>query len=105
MIQPKGSPSIETRALERRRIEHKISLEDIEVENNWNSCCSNQPTDSRLLKFITRFSISLLTLSMSFYGLVNAKECDNLVPFWSGLITFVVGLNINPEDRKFKVEK
>ena len=72
-------------ALEERRLE-------IQLENEYSSCCSRSgTTDKRLIQYASRFSISVLSLVFAGVQLVRASECDGLIPFYSSLITFILG--------------
>ena len=81
---------------EKRIIEHKINVEDRKYADEWASCCCPAgKTDRRLLEFVARAFISTTTLVFSFYQLIKANECDPLVPFYSSLVTFILGLHFN----------
>ena len=48
-------------------------------------------TDARLIRYGSKFSLSILTLGFACVQLIRAGPCDSLVPFYSSLITFILG--------------
>ena len=89
---------------EKRVLEHKINVEDNDLENHWDSCCSKTGrTDRRLIEFSARFFLSVVMMSVSVYAILTADECDSIVPFWCSIISFVLGLNTpNTQNNKKK---
>jgi hypothetical protein len=66
--------------------------EQTRYDDQYNSCCSRTgTTDARLIRYASRFSISLVMLAFAAIQLVRSHECDSLVPFYTSLITFVLG--------------
>lgn len=86
----KGSPSFE-----KKKLEHQIEIEDKKYEDNYNSCCSEKGTDKRLLQWVAKFSISMLTLGFAMYGILTSDECDPLTSFYTSLISFILGMGSN----------
>jgi hypothetical protein len=91
------SPSNEAKILE-----HKIKMENIETTVMWKSCISDRETDARLLRFIMKSLISLVVLGVSFYGLLNAGPCDNLLPFYTALISGIISSWISTSNKSEK---
>jgi hypothetical protein len=61
-------------------------------DDHFSSCCSRSgTTDARLIRYASKFTISLLMLGFASIQLVRSHECDSLVPFYTSLITFVMG--------------
>ena len=90
----------------KRRIFHQWEQEEKEYNDTWRSCCSRSGyTDRRLIQYITRFSLSVLTLVFSCIQLIRAHDCDPLVPFYSSLITFVLGAWLQSDDKKINNPK
>ena len=93
----------ETPFTKKRNLEHKIQIEDQEMENMYSSCCSRTgKTDVRLIRFTTKICFSFIVLSFSFYSISTADECDSLIPFWTSLISIIVGAWINGSNTDHK---
>ena len=86
----------------RRALEHQIEISEKQQENEWTACCCPQKTDKRLLQFSAKLVISLVVLGVSLHELVTADPCDGLIPFWSSLVSFIIGLNTNNTNQKQK---
>ena len=71
---------------------HRIDpLEHKRYDDMYTTCCSKNKTDARLIRLISRFSLSIITISFAGIQLVRAGPCDSLTPFYSSLITFILG--------------
>lgn len=88
----KRNPTPTSPSNERRRIEHDIEIEDRKYETEIQTCCSGT-TDFRLIKYMTQLSISMGILVFSCIQLV--REVDN-ESYYTGLISLIVGIYINP---------
>ena len=73
---------------EKRRME----LEDKKFDTKYNSCCSDSPTDKRLLDYGAKLTISLMTLGFSFYQITRADDCDPLLSVYTSFITLILGV-------------
>ena len=73
----------------RRRADVELKIEEEKYENEYSTCCSKRKTDARLLRYGSKFSLSVFTLGFACVQIVRAGDCDPLVPFYSSLITFV----------------
>ena len=72
-------------------------------ENEYSTCCSRTgKTDARLIKYASKFAISLLMLAFASIQLVRSYECDALVPFYTSLITFILGAWVKVDTSKIK---
>jgi hypothetical protein len=70
-------------------------------EIEYSTCCSRTgKTDARLIRYATKFTISLLMLGFATTQLVRSHECDSLVPFYTSLITFVLGAWVKVDSQK-----
>lgn len=69
-------------------------------ENEYSTCCSRHKTDARLLKFASRFTLSIITLGFATIQIVRASPCDSLLPFYTSLITFVLGVWVRTQESK-----
>jgi hypothetical protein len=77
-------------------MEEKGEKTDIDAktryDDQFSTCCSRTgTTDARLIRYASRFTISLLMLAFASIQLIRSHECDSLVPFYTSLITFVLG--------------
>jgi hypothetical protein len=84
------SPSEQKRVNE-RLLDHRIHIEDANVENKWNSCCITM--DKRAIKFFAQYLILLLVLLFSCFQLVKSK-IDTDKQLYTGLITLIIGIII-----------
>ena len=75
----------------RRKADVELKIEEERYENEYSTCCSKRKTDARLLRYGSKFSLSVFTLGFACVQIVRASECDALVPFYTSLITFVLG--------------
>jgi hypothetical protein len=73
-----------------RKLEHEIALEDLEAENKLSSCCGGS-TDKRLLEHASRLFISILVLTFTFAQMIRSEPNDAMLPFYTSLLTFVLG--------------
>jgi hypothetical protein len=82
--------------------QHSTSIDPaVRYENEYSTCCSRSgKTDARLIRYVSRFSLSIITLVFAGVQLVRAHDCDPLVPFWTSLITFVLGAWIKIDGQK-----
>lgn len=75
---------------DRRRLE--LALEKKEYDDTYQTCCTKSGrTDRRLLEWAFTSTVSLVVISFSMYKLATAADCDALIPFWSSLITYILG--------------
>jgi hypothetical protein len=80
--------------------QHAIDPET-RYENEYSTCCSRTgKTDARLISYASRFTISLLMLGFASIQLVRSHECDSLIPFYSSLITCVLGAWIKIDTKR-----
>lgn len=82
--------TIKSQSLETRRLEHALQMEDIQAENQLATCCGSGRTDRRLLQYAGKLTVSIITLTFCFVQLIREPE-SGLLPFYSSLITFVIG--------------
>jgi hypothetical protein len=73
-----------------RRIDHEIQLEDIEAENKLSSCCGGS-TEKRLFEHASRLFISIIVLIFTFAQMIRSEANDPMLPFYTSLLTFVLG--------------
>ena len=87
-------------SIERKRIEHKIQLENQEIENNYHSCCLGN-TDKRLLEYISKnvviIASLLFSMGMLIFDAVRENECNPLQSIYTSIIMLIIGLYINPD--------
>lgn len=95
----RGSPSPGKRALTLTP-ETKRRIITAEYNNEYTCCCTDAKTDRRLLDFTSKYILSLFILGFACYNISVAKECDSLVPFYSSLITFVLGVWLKKPESK-----
>jgi len=70
-------------------------------ENEYSTCCSRTgTTDARLIKYASKFAISLLMLAFASIQIVRSEQCDALVPFYTSLITFLLGAWVSKDTSK-----
>jgi hypothetical protein len=70
-----------TPSIAKRKLEHRIEVQDRQYNDQYSSCCSDRKTDARLIQYIMKISISFTILIFSFYQLSKAHPCDGLFPF------------------------
>ena len=87
-------------SIQRKRFEHKIQLENLELENNYHSCCLGN-TDKRLLEYISKnvviIASLLFSMSMLIFDAINKNECNPLQSVYTSIIMLIIGLYINPD--------
>lgn len=86
----------------KKKIDHIIRIRESNAENRWSCCCIKGTTDRRLIEYIGKYIITIGVLGFSFVQIVRAEECDSMLPFYSGLITFVIGYYIDSGSPKEK---
>ena len=92
--------------IKRKRVDLELQLEEKRYENEYSSCCaSSGKTDARLIRYISKTGISILVLTFAGIQLVRAGPCDSLVPFYTSLITMVVGSYIKLEGNNKQEKK
>ena len=70
-------------------------------ENEYATCCSKSgKTDARLIRYVSKFTFSMITLIFAGAQIIRAGECDPLVPFYSSLITYILGAWIHSNNNK-----
>ena len=70
----------------------ELDLEKEKYNDSYSTCCSRTgTTDARLIRYVSRFSLSSIVLIFACYQLITARDCDSLVPFYTSLITLLVG--------------
>jgi len=87
----KGSSLTSSPTFKRRRADVELKIEEEKYENTYATCCSKSGTDARLIRYGSKFSLSVFTLGFACVQIARAGDCDPLVPFYSSLITFVLG--------------
>ena len=93
---PTTSPTIK-----KRRAEFDLKLREEKYENEYTTCCSKTgKTDKRLIQYASKFSLSLIVIAFACVQLIRADPCDSLVPYYSSLITFILGAWIKTNDNK-----
>ena len=85
----KRNPTPNSPSVERRRVEHVMEIEDLEAENQLTCCLSRNPTDKRILVFVSQSIISFSVLTFSFIEL--SKGTDN-ESFYTGIIGTIMGI-------------
>ena len=69
--------------------------------NEYSTCCSRTgKTDARLIRYASRFSMSVLTMGFAAVQIARAGDCDPLVPFYCSLFTFVLGAWVKTDAAK-----
>ena len=87
-----GSPSNEKRVLDL-----ELKLKEERYDNEYSTCCSRSgKTDKRLIHYGSKFSLSLAVIGFACYQLVTADECDSLVPWYTSIVTMIIGVWIKP---------
>jgi hypothetical protein len=72
-------------------------------ENEYSTCCSRTgKTDARLINYASKFTVSILMLGFASIQLVRSHDCDTLIPFYTSLITFVLGVWVKSDTGKKK---
>jgi hypothetical protein len=72
-------------------------------ENEYSTCCSRTgKTDARLINYASKFTVSILMLGFASIQLVRSHDCDPLVPFYTSLITFILGIWVKSDSAKKK---
>jgi len=90
-------------ATKKRRLELEIEMEKKEYNDTYRTCCSDRTTDARLLTWAAKFSMSMLALCFSATQIVRAEPCDTVLPFYTSLITFILGAFVS-ESAKQRVQ-
>ena len=87
--------------IKRKRVALELDLEKQRFDNEYSSCCSKSgKTDARMIRYASRFSISIILLTFSCVQLMRAGDCDPLVPFYTSLVTLVMGAWVNDNSKK-----
>ena len=86
-----GSPSNEKRVLDL-----ELKLKEERYENEYSTCCCGGVIDKRLIHYGSKFSLSLIIIGFAFYQLINADECDALVPWYTSIVTMVISVWVKP---------
>jgi len=79
----------------------EIEIKDFETKqetNQWTSCCFENPTDSRLLKFVVVYFIILMIITFSLYQLSLSDTCETQTTYIS-LLTLILGI-VLPSPKK-----
>lgn len=93
--------------IKKRRLNIALDIEKQRYENEYTTCCSRTGrTDARLIRYGSKFSLSVLVIGVSFYQILNADPCDPLIPWFCSLISGVLSTWINiPTPTPVKPEK
>jgi hypothetical protein len=87
--------------IKKRRANIALDIEKERFDNEYSSCCSRSgKTDARLIRYASRFSISLILLTFACVQITRAGDCDPLVPFYTSLITLVMGAWVKTDNIK-----
>ncbi len=62
-------------SLKRRRLEHKIEIEDLELENHYD-CCIGKKTDKRVLIYLTQVGFGISVMTFCAAQLFIDDSCD-----------------------------
>lgn len=88
--------------IELKEIELKVNEIDFE-HNNLYRCCCNKKTDKRILEYFAKTTISFSVLIFSFYQIsVIDDPCNNMMSFYTGLVSLIIGTFIKTPDIKSK---
>lgn len=81
---------------------HTYSIDpQVMYTNEYSTCCSRTgKTDARLIRFASRFTMSILSMGFAAIQIYRAKECDGLLPFYCSMITFVLGAWVSTDAEK-----
>lgn len=66
-------------------------VKDIEAVSQWHSCCTGKSTDSRLLRFVSQYSIMFMVIIFCLYELNQSKTCEDTTTYIS-LLTLILGV-------------
>ena len=73
-------PKIDRNSLSTRskkiELDHKIDMENIEAENNYN-CCMNGTTDKRVLVYISQLIFSLIVIGFCIIQLIRKDDYES----------------------------
>jgi len=96
-----------TPTIKRRKIDLELQLEEKQYNDSYASCCSRTGrTDARLLRYASRFTISTIVLTFACVQIaINDDPCNNLMPFYTSLITLVVGSYVKLDGNKLEQKK
>jgi hypothetical protein len=75
-------------SIERKIEEHRIEIENKEMENNW--MCMSRKFDKRCINYISQISIGLVVIFFSMYKLSTSKDCNEQSVYFS-LLSGTVG--------------
>lgn len=62
---------------------------------HWQCCCYDRPTDAEAIKYVGRMLLTVCVLAFSMIQIIRADACDGQLPFYTSLITFIVGMELN----------
>ena len=65
------------------------------MAKHWQCCCCERPTDSEAIKYTGRMLLTICVLAFSMTQIIRADECDGQLPFYTSLVTFIVGMELN----------
>lgn len=82
----RNSLSTKSRKIE---LEHRIEMEDIEIENTY-KCCMGGSTDKRVLVYISQLSFSLIVLGFCAIQLIRKDDYES-TSIYLPLITTILG--------------
>ena len=77
-------------SLIKRELEHKIDIENKQIEKSWKSCCG-LVMDSAPIQYFTTIGIISGIMSFCIYKLSTNESCE-AQQLYTGLLTMLIGL-------------
>lgn len=87
------SPFAPNRTLDMPTLERvsSVDIKHIEDLSQWNTCCCEQKTDSRLIRFIAQYLILLLVFVFCLTMLYRSETCEDTTGYLS-LLSLLLGI-------------
>ena len=72
-------------------LSRRLDMEEKKNDNEWFCCCSNKPTDSRLLKYVFQMLLIMLVVVFCISMLLVNESCEAQATY-TGILTLLIGL-------------
>ena len=94
----KGSSLTTSPTFKRRRADVELKIEKEKYENEYSTCCSKSgTTDARLIRYGSKFSLSILMLVFCFYQIMTSGECSSLLPWYTSIVSMILSVWLKGE--------
>ena len=77
-------------SMEKRQLEHKIDVENKQIDNTWKSCCG-LVMDKNAVMYFTQIIIIFFVMCFAIYKLTTNDSCEAQTTYMS-LLTLCIGV-------------